>query len=100
MDEGGQQKGKVPVIISGNAKGSGHRDLTIEMSSSGNENTQKEINHDDQTKASGHYIENDFRDVEQTMALSGSGEENESNNLHNFHNFPITRSKTKGDILK
>ena len=89
LDEGGQQKGKVPVIISGNAKGSGHRDLTIEMSASGNENTQEEINHDDQTKASGHYIENDFRDVEQTMALSGSGEENESNNLHNFDNFPI-----------
>ena len=82
LDEGGQQKGKVPVIISGNDQGSGHRDLTIEMSSSGHENTQEEINHDDETKPSGHYMESDYRDMEQDMALSGSGEENESNNLH------------------
>jgi len=82
LDEGGQQKGKVPVIISGNDRGSGHRELTIEMSSSGNENIQEERNHDDETKASGHYMESDYRDMEQNAALSGSGEENESNNLH------------------
>ena len=82
LDEGGQQKGKVPVIISGNDQLSGSRDLTIEMSSSGNEITQEEINHDDETKASGHYMENDYRDMERNTALSGSGEENESNDLH------------------
>ena len=82
LDEGGQQKGNVPVIISGNDQGSGHRDLTTEMSSSGNENIQEERNHDDETKASGHYMENDYRDMEQNTALSGSGEKNESDNLH------------------
>ena len=82
LDEGGQQKGKVPVIASGNDQGSGHRELTIEMSSSGNENMQEERNHDDGTKASGRYMENDYRDMEQNTALSGSGEENESNDLH------------------
>lgn len=82
LDEGGQQKGKVPIIISGNDEISGHQHLTVEMSSSGNEETQEERNHDDEMKASGHYIENDYWDTQQNPALSGSGEENESNNLH------------------
>ena len=82
LDEGGQQKGKVPVIMSGSNQLSDHRDLTIEMSSSGNDIIQGERNHDEETKASGHYMENDYRDMEQNTALSGSGEENESNNLH------------------
>ena len=82
LDEGGQQKGKVPIVILGNGGGSGHRDLPIEMSSSGNERIQQERDHDDETRASGHYIEKDYRDMEQNTALSGSGEENESQNHH------------------
>ena len=82
LDEGGQQKGKLPVTVSGNGQGSGHRELTIEMSSSGNENIQEERNHDDETNASGRYMESDYRDMEQNTALSGSGEEHESNDLH------------------
>lgn len=82
LDEGGQQKEKVPVIISSNDTSSGHPDMTIEMSSSGNEEIQEERDNEDQMKASGDSMENDYRNMEQNTALSGSGEEDVSNNLH------------------
>lgn len=82
LDEGGQQKGKVPVIISSNDASSGHPDLTIEMSSSENEEIQEERDDEDQMKTSGDSMENGYRNMEQNTALSGSGEEDESNNLH------------------
>jgi len=82
LDEGGQQKEKVPVISSSNYESSGHPDLTIEMSSSGNEEIQEERDNEDQMKASGDSMENDYKNIELNTALSGSGEEDESNNLH------------------
>ncbi len=85
LDEGGQQKGKVPIIVSGNDESSGHpQDLSVEMSSSGNdhEEMQKDGDTEKEMKASGDNKEQDDGKTEQNMALSGSGEANESNNLH------------------
>lgn len=83
QDEGGQQKGKVPIIVSGNDESSGNpQHLSAEMSSSGNEEMQNEGDHQNEMKASGDNIEQDDWKTEQNMDLSGSGEEDETNNLH------------------
>lgn len=83
LDEGGQQKGKVPIIVSGNDESSGNpQDLNVEMSSSGNDEIQKGGDHENVMKASGDNIGSDDTETEQNMAFSGSGEEDESNSEH------------------
>lgn len=83
LDEGGQQKGKVPIIVSGNDESSGNpQDLNVEMSSSGNDETQKGRDHENEIKASGDSIASEDTETGQNMAFSGSGEENESNSVH------------------